>query len=84
MMVTETKIRRWFNRRTNARYMVVHSDHFSYEYYPSYVSSDEELREELEEARKQDMHSIKEVYSYDDDIEEQLNQNKTWNVPRNS
>lgn len=81
MIVSKGKIQKWLNRGLGAEYMVIHSDHFSYEYYPSYVSSDDELKKELEEARKRDMHSIKEVYSYEDNIEEQLNEDKTWRVP---
>jgi len=81
MTVSREKIRKWLDRRSDAKYMTIHSDNFSYEYYPSYVSSDEELEDEIKEARERNMHSIKEIYCYDDDIEQQLDENKTWHSP---
>ena len=81
-MITKSRIRKWLERGdgNSTQFMLVHRDSFSNDHWPTYANSKSELREQLNKIRGDSMHSVKEVYSYEVDIEEQLNSNIAWNV----
>lgn len=83
MFVTKARIRDWLERGNDrdADYMIVCEDTFSHEYYPSYVYSESELRKELDIIKGKDMNAAKEVYSFNHDFNEQLNESRAWYTP---
>lgn len=82
MSVTRKDIRDWLKRgiKKRARFMIVASDHFSYEYYPVFVFSRKELLEKITSLEAQSMTSTKEVYDYSISLDYQLDQDHAWNT----
>lgn len=82
MVVTRSKIRKWMKRAdSDDEYMIVHSDDFSYEYYPTFHESAAETKDALSEAREESMHSIREVYELKaNDLEKQIEADHTFRI----
>lgn len=62
--VTREMISEWFDRgvQQGATHMLVISDSFSYEYYPSYVQKGQDPRKIEQEYSGESMKSVEEVY----------------------
>lgn len=60
--------------------MIVHRDSFSNDYWPEFAESKEDARAQIDEAREESMHSIKEIYDLSEDIEEQVESRHVWNL----
>ena len=60
--------------------MLVHRDTFSNDYWPSFAESKKSVREQIDDAQEDSMHSIKEVYDLSADIDEQVNSRRVWRL----
>jgi hypothetical protein len=62
--VTREMISEWFDKgvQQGATHMLVISDSFSYEYYPSYVQKDQDPQKRVQEYTPESMLSVVEVY----------------------
>lgn len=80
MRVTTNDIRKWLKRgdRKGSRYMIVETDTFSYEYYPVFVDSHEDLEKRKRSIRNKSMTSIREIYDLNKDWDDQLNSTHAW------
>lgn len=83
MSISKSMIRTWLKREKAAEsdYMLVVCDTFDYEDYPVYVSK-EEFKENYERYNNRDMQKIMEIYDLHKDIDEQLNSDRIWNIPK--
>lgn len=81
MSATLQDIQRWLveAKENGATHLIVALDTFNYNNYPVYVSSDEDVRNEIKriESCKQ---RIDEVYNMSMDIDEQLSQGRVYNI----
>lgn len=82
-MTTQNDIRRWLKEaiNKNAKYLIVVCDTFDHNDYPVHCMTDEECWEKFNNPG--DMQSVMEVYDLNMDIENQLNQNIVFNLPKN-
>lgn len=81
MVVTREKIREWIGRASEGdEYMVVHSDDFSHEYYPTFHESYIDAVNAKNEAAAESMHSVREVYDLTDDLEPQIESSHTMRI----
>lgn len=84
MRVTRNKIRQWLRSGTygakNPKYMLVHRDTFSNDYWRSYAEDREDAKKQIDDAREDTMHSIKEVYCFEEDLEEQVESRNCWRL----
>lgn len=82
MAVTKDDICDWIKKASDEdEYMIVHSDGFSYEYYPTFHESHKEAQEKLEESRSENMHSVREVYDLTaDDLDWQVEKNRAFEI----
>lgn len=83
MTATKEDIREWLNkgREEENSHMIVACDTFDHSYYPVYVSKSEDVRQCIGEATSLSrMTTIMEVYSYSMDLEQQLNENRVYNI----
>lgn len=83
MGTSKFMIELWLKREkaAEADYMFVVCDTFDYEDYPVYVSK-EEFKENYERYNNRDMQKIMEIYDLHKDIDEQLNSNRAWTIPK--
>ena len=83
METAKFMIELWLKRgkAAEADYMFVVCDTFDYEDYPVYVSK-EEFKEKYERYNNRDMQKIMEIYDLHKDIDEQLNSDIAWNLPK--
>jgi hypothetical protein len=77
---TKEDIRGWleFAKKMGYSHMIVMCDTFSHEDYPVYVGPGENVRE-VAEKKSIDMQKVMEVYNLSMDLEEQLNQIRSFN-----
>lgn len=81
MVVTREKVRSWLDRASEAdKYMLVHSDGFSHEYYPTFHESYIDAVNAKNEAAAEPMQSIREAYDLTDDLERQIKSNHTMRI----
>lgn len=82
MTATLQVIERWLQsaKEKGASHLIIAVDTYDYENYPVYVGYNEDVNEEIERVQSQSMQGIDEVYNMQMDINEQLNQQKVWNV----
>ena len=59
-------------------HMIVVCDTFSYEDYPVYVTKKERVTEKFSEYDRKNMQKVMEVYSYQRDLEAQLNEQRAF------
>lgn len=60
-------------------------DHFNYEYFPKYIKRSDDILEVMNHIQQNDignMLSIEEIYNYDMDIEEQLNEQRAYYIEK--
>ena len=82
-MTTKNEIRGWLTidvtpiGQERCTHMLVVCDTFSWEDYPVYVNEDEDVKEVCDKFNK-DMQTVMEVYSFNHDIEEQLNERRAF------
>lgn len=83
MAATQNDIRRWLNeaKNKNAKYLIVVCDTYDHDDYPIQCMTDEECW--IKYNNPGDMQRIMEVYDLNMDIENQLNQNIVFNLPKN-
>ncbi len=60
--------------------MLVHSDAFSHEYYPSFQESYIDAVNAKNEAAAESMHSVREAYDLTDDLERQIESRHTMRI----
>ena len=82
MATTRDDIRAWLLRgkADGATFMIVASDSFDREEYPVYVMKNTDVKAEVKRIQAESMQSVREVYSYGRDIEEQLSAARAWFV----
>ncbi len=79
-MTTRAEIEEWLTRgKEGNTHMVVVCDTFSWEDYPVFVTKGEDVHEVVAKYDGKNMQKVMEVYSYNHDIEAQLNQNRAFN-----
>lgn len=81
MGTTKEDIREWIERgkEEKATHMIVVCDTFLYEDYPVFVSKNEDVKKKMEEYNGKNEQRIMEVYNLKMDIEQQLNQERSFN-----
>ena len=81
-MASRKTISEWFkegvSRSESPRYMLVVCDTFSFENYPVYCRKD--LIKDALKRYSQDMQKIMEVYDLKKSLDEQISQDRVWNV----
>ena len=80
--VTTEDIRNWIERadeEAHTHVMIV-SDGFSYEYYPVYVMQSEVALDKVKAYQLKPMQTVKEVYDLSMDIDNQLDEHRSWNL----
>ena len=82
MGTSRDDIRRWLSaaRDKGSTHLMVVCDTFSYEDYPVYCATPEACLEK--HARPGDMQKVMEVYDMTMDIEQQIAQQRTMNLPK--
>ena len=80
-MTTREEIRNWLERgkKEKATHMLVVCDTFDYDDYPVYVSKREDVRKVYMERDGKNMQRVMEVYSYNKNLEKQLNESRVFN-----
>lgn len=89
-MITQEDIKRWLFHpgykemsmeeiKKKYSHMIVVCDTFDYEDYPVHVERTENIHDKIREY-SENMQKIMEVYNYDLDLDEQLNEGMSWNV----
>jgi hypothetical protein len=76
-------ITRWLNYpidKNEYSHMLVICDKFDYEYYPVYIKKTDDIKQKTTYYNNSPMQEVIEIYNYSMDLEEQLNQNRVWNV----
>ena len=83
-MTTKREIGEWFDRgkKAGANYMIVVCDTFSYEDYPAFVSSGENVVERINYFRRSPMQRIMEVYDLNMDRSKQLREPRAFHYPK--
>lgn len=78
-------IRRWFKNgvKEGKRWMIVVTDEFDWEDHAEWFGKDDavKLRLRMVEVGDADMLCVREVYDLNDDMEEQLAEEKVWRAP---
>lgn len=79
-MTTKDEISAWIERGIgdNENYMVVVCDTFSYDDYPVYYKTEDQVRQKLQHPGS--MQSIMEVYDLNGDIDAQLNTRRSMAI----
>lgn len=82
MAATKEDIREWLNKgyEDGFTHMIVACDTFDHSDYPVFVHESEDVKERVEKVRAQEMTRVMEVYSYDMDLEQQLNEKRAYNL----
>lgn len=62
------------------KYCIIACDGFSFEDYPVYAVSYEDAIVKIGEINSSNMQRVMEVYNYQQDIEEQLRESRTWRI----
>lgn len=80
MTTSKDHIRRWFEcgKKQNATHMLVVFDTFDYEDYPVYVLPGQDVHKIAKENSGPNMTKLMEVYSYKLDLEDQLNEHRSF------
>lgn len=75
MSTTRDDLREWFKEGLDkdATHMLIVCDTFSYEDYPCFVSSDQDLKKVETKYDNKNMQKVMEIYNLNMDMEEQLN-----------
>ena len=67
-------------KQEKATHMIVVCDTFGHEDYPVNVSKKEDIHDKIKEYDGKNMQSIMEVYNLSMDIEDQINEHRTYNI----
>lgn len=81
MAASKYDIQYWFDRgktEQGARYMVIVCDTYDWEDYPVYAQTKEDAETTVAHYRSASMQQVMEVYDLEADMQEQLNQHRTW------
>ncbi|MBT6689818.1 hypothetical protein HN903_00645 [archaeon] len=80
MGTTRKDISNWLEngKEKNITHMIVVCDTFDYEDYPVYVSKNQNATEEYSKINGVNMQKVMEVYSYNRDLEDQLNEGRVF------
>ena len=80
MGTTRKDISNWLEngKEKNTPPMIVVCDTFDYEDYPVYVSKNQNATEEYSKINGVNMQKVMEVYSYNRDLEDQLNEGRVF------
>ncbi len=81
---TREEIAGWFDEgvRRGDRWMLVCCDTFDYEDYPVYVQADDDPHEAVRQHRGVNMQDVHEVYNLGMNKQTQLNEPRSWHLPR--
>ena len=82
MTATLQVIQRWLieAKENGATHLIVAVDRYDHENYPVYVSSNEDVSDEIKRIESSSMQGIDEVYNMSMDIDEQLSQERVYNI----
>jgi len=82
MATTKEEIKQWLERgkNANATHIIIVCDTFDYEDYPVQVMPNENIQEKVNEYSNKSMQRIMEIYNLSLDIDEQLNQGRSFNL----
>lgn len=82
MAADYNEIKGWIQQaqENGCTHLIVAVDKFDYEDYPVYVSSEQNVEEEISKIEKKDMQGIMEVYSMSLDIEKQLAEQRAYHI----
>jgi hypothetical protein len=80
MGTTRKTIEEWLEegRGEDYTHMIVVCDTFDYEDYPVYISKNQNVREEFGKMNGRNMQRVMEVYSYNKNLESQLNEHRAF------
>lgn len=83
-MTSKQDIQEWFERgvNKNATHMIVVCDTFSYEDYPIFAKDDEDALRIYRSHDDVNMQTVMEVYDLSLSMEEQLQPNRVFNLPK--
>lgn len=78
--MTKEEIIEAFNRNKSKNYthMIIVSDRWSFEYYPSYISEEDNVNDTIHLYNSGEYTRVKEVYNYNMPIEEQINSTRAY------
>lgn len=81
MGTTKKDIREWLERgkKDGATHLIIVVDTFDYDDYPVFVKAGEDVRAKEIEYNGKEMQRVMEVYSLKRDIDEQLNEHRSFN-----
>ncbi len=82
MTATREDIERWLRsaKEKEATHLIIAVDTHNYENYPVYVSPEEKIDKEIKRVISQALQGIDEVYNMSKDIDEQLSEQRAWNM----
>ncbi len=82
MTATRKYIELWLDkaREKGATHLIVALDRYHYNNYPVYVSSNEDVITEINRIESSSLQGIDEVYNMSMDIDEQLSQERVYNI----
>ncbi len=82
MGTTKEDIKIWIDRgiKEKATHVIIVCDTFDYEDYPVMVKSSEDVHEIIQKYNGKNMQKIMEVYNLKLNIEQQLNEHRTYNI----
>lgn len=80
-MTTRTEISIWFDQgiKKNATHMIVFCDSFSYEDFPCYLNSADEVKSRIELSRN-NMQRVMEIYDLSMDKNSQLDEHRAYHI----
>ncbi len=85
-MTSKAEIRMWLTTKVtpmgqkieDCTHMIVACDTFDYEDYPVYVEKGQNVHDVMAELESENMQKVMEVYSFNHDIEAQLNEHRAF------
>ena len=82
MSTTREEIRKWLNdaKMADASHVIVVCDTYDYSDYPVFVKKTDDIHQKIDVYHGKNMQRIMEIYNLNQDIEQQLNQERCWNV----
>lgn len=82
MTATRQDIEYWLNvaKIKDSSHLIIAVDKFDYENYPVYIKKDQLIEKEIRHIQSQSMQGIDEIYNMSMDINQQLNQQRAWNI----
>lgn len=83
MATTIGQIKEWVQNGNNTpgcTHVFIVCDTFDHEDYPVLIHEGDDVQKKIEQYHNQNMQRIMEIYNLSMDIEEQLNEQRSWNV----